>query len=1352
MRRFAKFILTLSLLLQTIFIFPYNLRKISSMEGLSCSSVYSIWQDEQRFMWLGTFDGLNRYDGRNIEIFKPNINNENGLSDNIIRNIIGIDNNYLWISTKNALNKFSLKTRSVEKYFQEFNENALFAKDRYNRLFILGKPGMLSIYRQQADSFIHLPVAENITSKWIKGFCIDEQDTVRILYRGFLQNYTVKGIDSDNPKIERHENFYHPCKINYLFYDNQKALIIDEQGDLYRFSGKGKTRITNIARLLDENGTVSSLIFDNDDFLIAFKTNGLYCLQAKNHYAAEKISVNCGVFALWKDKEQNIVWIATDGQGVYTWIKDEYTFNALSLDQLPDIKQYCPVRAIYTDKENNLWLGTKGNGVIKIGNYDTTDDFSSADIRHFSTSNGLSSNEIFVIAPTSKRDILWIASEGNEINYYSYNDHKIHSLANNTGIGSVSVHALLQQNDTTLWVGSGYTLLKYTLAENINLVTKAKTQLFGYENNQQLYNQIYALYAENDSILWVGMRGNGLVRYNTQSGNYRIFPFATTNNRLVSVLCIYRDAEETFWLGSNYGLLKFTYYPDNTFVYKIYNEQDGLPNNMIHGILENHDNELWLSSNNGIVLFDPVKESFRSFNQKTGLKIIEYSDNAYFKDALNKTCFFGGVDGLTWIKPGKKEPNNYIPQIYFTKLKIFNQEYNLRELEKTKKGKTFLELNYRQNFFTVSFVAIDFVNGENSRYSYKLENFSDAWMNTQQNEAQFTNIPPGKYKLLVKYDDATGNTGNLIQNIDIVILSPWYLTVYAKIIYFLLVIALIYGIYWFVRAKYKQRKAKIQHELQEKYKEEMYESKLRFFTNITHEISTPLTLIYGPCDRILQYAESDSFVRKYASMIKSNAERLNNLFQEIIDFRRMETGNQIRRIATLNINGIIKEITDSFAELVERNHIRFETEIAPEILWNSDKSCFSKIIYNLISNAFKYTPEGGKIRIECRTIEAEYTPALQIIVHNTGKGIREEDIPLIFNRYTVLDNIKENSIKGLSSRNGLGLAICQTMTELLEGAITVNSVINEYAEFTVSLPALDVSKPEAGEKLKIAAMEPVIDNGNAKNDKANKTKPGKTNKESILVIDDNSELLTLACDILSTEYRVITANNGEQGLEILKCETPAVIITDIMMPGIDGITLSKQIKGNKHTMHIPLIILSAKNTTEDKIQGVESGADAYIPKPFDADYLRSVVCRLIENKKTLGQYYNSSASAFEFSGGQLLQKEDRNFLQQAINIIDKHIDDSYFSPQTLAEMMGMSMRTFYRKLKDLKQQPPNDFIKDRRIQYSAKLLVTTNLTIQEIMYQTVFINRSHFHKEFAKRYEKSPKEYRQQNKQQDKSL
>lgn len=394
----------------------------------------------------------------------------------------------------------------------------------------------------------------------------------------------------------------------------------------------------------------------------------------------------------------------------------------------------------------------------------------------------------------------------------------------------------------------------------------------------------------------------------------------------------------------------------------------------------------------------------------------------------------------------------------------------------------------------------------------------------------------------------------------------------------------------------------------------MYEGKLRFFTNITHEFCTPLTLIYGPCERILNYEHSDDFIKKYAQIIKSNTERLNSLIQEVIDFRRMETGNQICHIQELNISELGNGIIESFDELAEQNRIQLETDITPDIIWRSDHNGFTKILNNLISNAFKYTPENGTIRISIKKEEDK----LSIKVYNTGKGISKENLPLIFNRYSILDNIKENSIKGLSSRNGLGLAICQSMVELLHGTINVESEVNQYAQFIVTLPALETTE-------KVGNIQPhEIAKVELSNYKTEVTLPETVNNEeetnqpenTILIIDDNKELLWMLKDILSNEYAILTAENGEEGLELLKQETPNLIITDIMMPKIDGITLTKQLKNNKHTAHIPLVILSAKNTTDEKIEGIESGADAYIPKPFNTQYLRTIIKQLIKNKKS----------------------------------------------------------------------------------------------------------------------------------------
>ena len=519
---------------------------------------------------------------------------------------------------------------------------------------------------------------------------------------------------------------------------------------------------------------------------------------------------------------------------------------------------------------------------------------------------------------------------------------------------------------------------------------------------------------------------------------------------------------------------------------------------------------------------------------------------------------------------------------------------------------------------------------------------------------------------------------------------------------------------------------------------------MRFFTNITHEFCTPLTLIYGPCERILHHENSDVFIKKYAQIIKSNTERLNSLIQEVIDFRRMETGNQTCHIQELNISELSQEIIESFSELAEQNNILLQTDVSPNIIWRSDNSCFTKILNNLISKS----EEKGTILISVKVINAK----LEVKVYNTGKGISKENIPLIFNRYSVLDNIKENSIKGLSSRNGLGLAICHSMVELLQGIIKVESEVNQYAQFTVTLPQLEITENSSQKQEDVPKL--IQKNSMNRQELENATAGDKCAQPeaTILIIDDNKELLWMLKDILSDEYAILTAENGEEGLALLKQETPDLIITDIMMPKVDGITLTKQIKSNKHTVHIPLVILSAKNTTDEKIEGIESGADAYIPKPFNTQYLVTVIRQLIKKQRELEQYYNSSASAFDFGGGQLLQKEDKEYLQTARELINKNMDNTLFGPEELAAAMQTSSRNLYRKFKNLNQPSPKDFIKEQRMTYAAKLLLTTTLTIQEVMYKTAFTNRSHFYKEFAKRYNQTPREYREVNKQRDTSL
>jgi len=1348
-----KYYIQVSLLLLfclTLNVNSHNLRQISNRDGLSNSSVTCLFQDEKRFLWIGTYDGLNMYDSQKIYVYKPDINNQNSLSSNVIRKVIETDQNDLWISTKWGLNKLSQKNNTIEEYYNEFGENSYIAKDSEDYLYVFNRPNVLSLYSKSNNKFVNFPIYKEKELDNVSSFIVDSQDTIWINHKGVMERYTISNKKSDSPQIVRHPDLAYPYLIKYAFYSNEKIIMVDSEGNIF-YKDKQKLHfVKKLKQLIHESGKIGAIIFDNDDILIGFETNGLIRLIAEQEYQSEKFNINCGVFSLWKDEQQDIIWIGTDGQGVYAWTKDEYTFTNISLSELP-INKKRPIRAVYADKQNTLWLGTKDNGIIKIDNYDTSKEYSNSNVTHFTTQDGLTNNAVFAFAPSNAYPILWIGSNGPGLNYYSFSDNKIHSLINNTNQNISDVHSMSETCDSLLWVGAGNTLLKISIQQHYQGFEAKKIQAFNFKvPHKQKNNQIYSIYPENDSIIWIGMRGNGVIRLNSCTEDYAFISFDKNGIAPMSdILCIYQDQNKDMWLGTSYGLTKLDFSSNDDYNYKNFNENEGLPNNTIHGIIEDEEKRLWLSSNTGIILFDPQKNSFKNFNHKTGLDITEFSDNAYFQDNTKNRYFFGGVNGVVWIKKEKKKENNFIPDIYFTKVRIFNKEYNIHEFEKEDSSLQKIVLNHDQNFFAVSFVAMDFINGENSRYSYKLENFSNVWMDTRSNEAQFTNIPPGDYTLKVKYNDGGGSNENLIQSIRIIILPPWYQSIAAQIIYVLLAIGAGFGFYRYIRWKYERRKASISKRLNEKYKEEMYEGKLRFFTNITHEFCTPLTLIYGPCERILHYENSDSFIKKYAQIIKSNTERLNSLIQEVIDFRRMETGNQICHIQELNISELANEIIDSFDELAEKNQIHLETDIATDIMWRSDNSGFTKILNNLISNAFKYTPENGIIRISIK-IDGE---KLNLKVYNTGKGISKESIPLIFNRYSVLDNIQENSIKGLSSRNGLGLAICQSMVELLQGSIEVDSEVNQYAQFIVNLPQLEVT--EKAKSLLKESPQAVTSDSNASTEvteKINYEKESKQPETTILMIDDNKELLWMLKDTLSDEYSILTAENGEEGLAILKQKTPNLIITDIMMPKIDGITLTKQLKSNKHTMHIPLVILSAKNTTDEKIEGIESGADAYIPKPFNIQYLKSIIKQLIKKQEELKQYYNSSASAFEFSGGQLLQNEDKEFMATAIEIINENMDNTEFGPEELAESMQTSSRNLYRKFKNLDQLPPKDFIKDQRISYAAKLLLTTTLTIQEVMYRTAFSNRSHFYKEFAKRYSQTPKEYREANKQKDNSL
>ncbi|MFD2825055.1 response regulator [Leeuwenhoekiella polynyae] len=1328
-----------------------NIRNINSRHGLSNSAVTCLFQDSERYLWMGTYDGLNKYNGIDIKVYKPSINNTHSLSGNIVKSIIESKDGYLWVLTKSGLDRYSKKSDRVEAHFSDFGVNSLMAIDGDGTFYVMTQEGKLYWFDLEEEVFNEIRLPDTKQYKNCENFIIDSHNNIWISNNGIIKKFAIGYSQNSKPLLTPMDDFRHDQAISDTFYDaaEERVIFIDEKRDLYVVRPGGVEYIKNISSLIAQYGGITSILYDGNDILIAFRVSGLIKLIHKNGYQVEKMLMNCGVFSLLIDKTQDIIWVGTDGHGVYAYINEEFVFNGINFNELP-INIQRPVRAIYTDSNDDLWLGTKGNGIVRIEDYEKgigADNRSNTE--HITTAEGLSGNAVYAFEMSTKNNLLWIGSNGPQLDYYSYKDRKIHRLINKTSTRFVDVHSLLETSDSTLWVASYYDLLRVKIQKRGNELEVSEVKKYEFDRAKgHQYNQVFSIKQENDSILWLGMRGSGALRLNYNTGNYRLVTFEKNGiapmNDILSV-CVGRDGSK--WFGSSYGLVEIEKNHESVFQYNNYNESDGLPNNTIHGILENTDGKLWLSTNSGIVLYNPEEHAFRNFDQRTGLKVIEFSDNAYYEDKAASTYFFGGIDGVVWVKHGQKPENDYVPPVYFTNLRFFNEDHNINDFMVDEDNQEQLRLNYSQNFFTVSFVVNDFINGKNGKYSYKLENFSETWMDAKNREAQFTNIPPGDYVLKVKYQGGvTGQTQKA--SLHISILPPWYLSIYAKIAYGLVLISLLFLFDYYKRSKYEEKQRKIAQVLDQKYKEKAYESKLRFFTNITHEFCTPLTLINTPSERIISYEGSDSFIKKHALTIKANAARLNNLVQEIIDFRRIETGNRVYIIKSCNINTICNEIVESFADLAEENNVTLSLNLESDIIWNLDQNSLTKTLTNLISNAFKYTPKNGLIRVE------GFTEKNQLIlkVYNTGKGIDSKDIPYIFNRYSVLDNVDSNSIQGISSRNGLGLAICKSLVTKLGGSIDVKSQIGQYAEFIVKLP---VAKPSivTGKDTSVQVREQVEVNDlkhqvpqsfEQSVDSTPLRKPSEhiKNSSTILIVDDNKEVVEILHEILSEGYNIEVAESGNVAFEKLKKETPDLVITDVMMPDMDGISFTKKIKGNPHINHIPVIMLSAKTALNDKIVGIESGADAYIAKPFDTHYLKSVVQQLLDKNLNLKKYYNSAVSGYDYLNGQLLAREDKDFISSAVEIIEDNISNGDFNQDDLAASLRVSLRSLYRKFKELDLPSPKDFIKEQRITYAAKIILKTNLTIQEIMYNTGFTTRSHFYNEFKKRYKQSPTKYR----------
>ncbi len=1325
-------VLVMSLLMVAITkLSAYNLRRITNLDGLSSGSVTSLGQTPNGLMMFGTIAGLDFYDGSKVWTMKSDWNNA-FMQNNLIEDIAFVPDDEIWVLTSHGLCLIINKGKHIKTYPQ-FKGIRRISVNENGEAFMLDD-GILH-YCDKKREFRQLSLPD-LNTDGMRGFVVTGK-YLYIFHQAGIMRYHLT-MEDDEYHIGKRE-LLDRMSVRTACVHTGSIYLTDENDQLYRYDLRTgyKRPIISLQKETAVRGKVSDVLEFKSKLFIAFSNHGVSVLDLqKKEQTLTFLDIDTGIFRLLKDRIGDIVWIATDGQGVYMCCDEPYTQRSFT-DEKMNIGVSCPIRTIYKDRNQTLWVGTKGDGLVMFPN--PTPSTRTPSIVLNKDNSPLQSNVIFKLKESSKEGF-WICCD-NGLSYGIATPSDIRSVPSDMPIQQIQD---VYEQDGKLWIISlGYGIYCSDIVYNGRYPQLVNTRHYIVDNGKISSNYFISMVRDKKGRWFFGNRGKGI--------------FTIENDQLVSIprwekkydnplfydIYALLPVGDDLWIGTGGGILVCR----NDKITSLIDIEKGLPNNNIRAMIKGMDGKIWVTTNKGIAILSPTEEIIKVYGKKGELEILEYSGGA--ASLYDNILYLGGTNGVTIFLYDANVINQPHPlHLYFDNIYFNNIADNINFYLNTDGDEQTLRLNSQQRSFGISMTSLDYLNESTNNYYYHLSG-SDEWIdNGWNNIITFTELSYGKHILYVKYKNLSTGEESPEFRLTILIATPWYRTTAAKFLILLLAIAVAWLlIHRWLRQQHERQLVETERQNQIA-RDKLYEDKLQFLTNVVHELNTPLTLIYGPCERILSHESSSSFVKKYVQQIIKNLQRLNILIQEIIDFRRITTGHLVIQTHRVNVSSLMEGYTEAYIEMAERYHIQYDCTIAKDVIWNSDERALARIGNNLISNAFKYTKPGGTIRVKF----SEEDGNIVLSVYNTGSGISEEEQQHIFDYFSVFKSSSESSNGEQTSRNGIGMAICYNTVKLLGGSIKIDSKEGEYACFIVTLPPRDLPEgtPADQEPIdrnylsKLSIFNSPVLKAPAVEKKPTRAKhfTGET-APTILLIDDNQEILDMVSDGLK-DYHLLTAHNGDEGFERMKDEQPDLIITDLMMPGTDGLDFIQQVKQNRHTMHIPLIILSAKSSEEERIEGLESGADIYISKPFSLAYLQTIVVRLLENRKVLKEYYNSGASAFTYSSGKLISKEDQEFIDNLSMVMEKHLSDGSLTPETLASLLDVSLRNLYRKFESAKLPTPKEYIKTYKINAAARMLATTNITVQEIIYATGYSTRSQFYTEFKKHFGVTPKEYREQ--------
>lgn len=1297
----------------------YSIERLSNENGLSNSSVNCFCEDSRHRLWIGTWDGLNVYDGREFQIYRHRRNSSGSIGNNIIRQIIEQDSFTMWIVTNDCVSRRDERTGLFSNFYPGRDNNAMSGHVSYilgktsgNEILVCAKQHGFFLYRQGVKESKFIPVVGG--NPRILSMLIDDTDRIFMLTesREILCYRFVYLKGREVPMLVEESPVKTQCKVSDMSLTGNVLVInygsIVEGLDLHTGERYGiETGLPNVGRIASREGTLY-LTDRNCSKLVS------YNLRTRLGETIGSLPSKTAVFSIYAGS-QDILWVGTDGRGLLKIFEYASPFRT--------VHTVYPVRCFSKGEDGTILVGTKGEG-IKLFDKRKRDV-----LGEITATQGLISNSVYSMRKNSRGDI-FIGTEGKGINYLVRGEKSLRKLY--FPADSITVKSVYSLNfshgDSVLWAGtSGGGLirmkLKYLRGDGYTVYDVRQYKASGVYSALGS-NIIYSIVRSVDQdVLWLGTRGGGVVKFDSGKERFESIPNYSDLSKEINmdVLSMVRGTDGSLWVGTSYGLNRLMT-EEGQIRYTSFPGEDDLEDSAVHGIVEDMAGNLWISTGNGITCIDGHSGRSVQYTSLNGLQNNEFSDGAYFRDN-DKDIFFGGVAGFSYFNPDEMSLRDYSPQIRLAGLRINNAELNVYDRIK----QNVLCLDYDEAHVSLSFCVGDFINNENCIFEYRISSISDEWISNGSNSSiSLTRLPPGRYRLDVRYTNGDRVWCKSMFSLNIRMRHPWWFSGWAVIIYLMLAIFIAYVVCSMIRNRIRMSRRLLLEHVEKEQQKKMHESQLNFFENIAHEFFTPLTLIYGPAQQLLERGELDNYAKKYVLLIKNNAERMQQLLNELMAFRKADKGYTVLHAETLNLNSMLNSIIDNFMLLAGENHIQLSVRIGEMGSFNTDRNVLEKIFFNLISNAFKYTPANGYIKIY---LERQADDTVQFRVRNSGKGLTEEQCAEAFNRFRIFEHTNQKH----AISTGIGLNLAKELSELLGGKISVESQLNEYVEFNVVLPQLPMPEKQSEEdpRKDVTFNLPVSQD--------------RHRKFTVLVVEDDYNIRDLLLDILSSKYTVLTANDGLEALRILQQNLPDLVLCDIVMPELDGLGLIDKIRSDERTAHLPIVSVSAKLSMEDRIEAVEHGADAYITKPFNPRHVLATIGQLLNKRTIMKEYFNSARSDVTVREGVTLHHEDERLLNDIVGFIEKNIDDDALNPTSISDFIGMGKTSLYEKLKELTGKTPGEYIRMVRLDHASKLLKTTQLTVQEVMYKSGFSSKSYFYKEFAARFGSSPKEYRKAN-------